>query len=275
MKHVLEREIEFREAGTVAIISVSEAGGPIRQLITGREPHPTGRPVLVKAGFRAQSWESFRSELPFMELAEVASPVRRFMAQPHRLDMKVIGGPRPVLRFETDFLLTVDAKFVADLESGAPFWLAALRWRGNSESFEPRKLVIEAKTDDDPRNHDPEYGHKLDLAREVYGKIGWAFVKVVGSRDLPSGEVAKGVHRIWLRALTKVSAVDVASVSDFIARAGDICSYCEVAEVLGGGPLGRSKLAALHVRRVVSIDLTKGLSPGSAVRLLNDGGAIL
>jgi hypothetical protein len=210
-----------------------------------------------------------------MELAEVASPVRQIAAQPHRLDMKVVGGPRPVLTFETDFLLTVDSAFVTDLESGVPFWLAALNWRGNAESFEPRTLVVEAKTDDDPRNHDPEYGHKLNLAREVYGKIGWAFAKVVGSRDLPAGEVAKGVHRIWLRALTQVSAVDVASVSDFIARAGDVRSYCEVVEVLGGGPLGRSKLAALHVRRVVSINLTKGLSPDSAVRLLNDGGAIL
>ncbi|WP_375762579.1 hypothetical protein ACE10W_05195 [Bradyrhizobium sp. B025] len=274
MKLVLEREIEFREAGTVAIISVSETGGPIRQLITGREPHPTGRPVLVKAGFRAQPWESFRGELPFMELAEVASPVLQVMAQPHRLDMKVVGGPQPVLRFETDFLLTVDANFVADLQSGAPFWLAALRWRGDSESFEPRKLVVEAKTDDDPRNADPEYGHKVALAREVYGKIGWAFATVVGFRDLPSGEVSRGVHRIWLRALTKVSAADVAKVSDFIARAG-VRSYAEVAEILGGGPVGRSKLAALHVRRVLRIDLTKGLFPSSAVSLLDDGGVIL
>jgi hypothetical protein len=98
---------------------------------------------------------------------------------------------------------------------------------------------------------------------------------VIKSRDLPVHDVESGVHKIWLKNLTKVTAVDVARVSDFITRAGGCSTYTEVADDLAPGPLGRGKLAALHVRRVVRIELSKGLAADTAVTLINDGGAIL
>jgi hypothetical protein len=274
LKVVLEREIEFRQERTIATIRESKTGGPARPLITGREPHETGRMVCIKAGFRAMDWESRRAESPCIELAEVASPVRRLMAQPHRLDMRVTG-PQPVLTFFPDFELAVDARFIEDLARGTPFWAAALRWEPHHESFDWRTLILEVKDDRDPRLNDSAYSQKLELARQVYGKLGWSFASIVRSRDLPSNVVAKGVHKVWLRNLTHVTVLDVARVSRVIEGAGGRGAYAEVASALGPGPLGRHKLAALHVRRVVRIDLSRGLTPDSPVSLINDGGAVL
>jgi hypothetical protein len=116
---------------------------------------------------RAEPWESNRAEPSFMRLAEVASPFSRTKAQPHRLDMKVTG-PQPFLTFFPDFQLIADARCIDDLARGTPFWLAALRWIPDPHSFDACTLIVEVKDDDDPRLHDPDYLHKLDLARDVY-----------------------------------------------------------------------------------------------------------
>src|SRR5258708_10826135 len=242
LKVVLEREIEFRKERTIATIYEPESGGPVRPLITGREPHTTGRPVCIKSGFRAVPWESFRGELPFIELAEVTSPVRRIRAQPHQLDMKVTG-PEPILTFFPDFELTVDGRLIEELARGTPFWLAALRWFAD-RPFDARTLIVEVKDDKDPRRNDPDYQHKLNLAEEVYRRLGWSFATVVKSRDLPKAEIAKGVHKVWLKALTAVTPLDVSRASDLIGRSGGCSSYGEVARALESDPLGKNKLAA-------------------------------
>jgi hypothetical protein len=259
----------------LATIRESETGGAARRLITGREPHPTGSPTCVKSGFRAFPWESMQSEWPLIRLAEVASPFRHLRSLPHKLEMNVVGGPDPVLTFFPDFQFAVDARFLDDLAAGKPFWAAALGWKPNSESFDWRTLIVETKTDEDRRAVDPDYLHKLDLAREAYRRIGWSFAHLLQSKDLPSGRVAQGVDKIWSRAHTRVTMVDVARVSHVLERAGGRLPYDATASVLGSGPIGRAKLAALHVRRVVSIDLSRGLHDESIVMLVKDGGAIV
>ncbi|WP_342738799.1 hypothetical protein [Bradyrhizobium sp. B117] len=272
---ILQREFEFRQARTLATIRESEAGGAARRLITGREPHPTGSPTCIKSGFRAVTWESMQSEWPLIRLAEVASPFRYIKSQPHRLDMNVVGGRDRVLTFYPDFQFAVDARFLDDLTGGKPFWAAALDWKPTSESFDWRTLIVETKTDGDRRAVDPAYLHKLDLAREIYRSIGWSFAHLLQSKDLQSGRIALGIDKIWSRALTRVTMVDVGRVSHAIERAGGRLPYEETAWVLGSGPIGKAKLSALHVRRVVSIDLSKGLTPESIVMLIKDRGAIL
>jgi hypothetical protein len=200
-KTVLQREFEFREARTLATIRESETGGAARRLITGREPHPTGSPTCVKSGFRAVPWESMQSEWPLIRLAEVASPFGHMRSQPHKLEMNVVGGQDPVLTFFPDFQFAVDARFLDDLATGKPFWVAALGWKPTSESFDWRTLIVETKTDDDRRAVDPDYRCKLDLAREVYHRIGWSFAHLKQSKDLPSGRVAQGVDKVWSSAV--------------------------------------------------------------------------
>jgi hypothetical protein len=274
-KTVLQREFEFGGARTLATMRESETGGAARRLITGREPHPTGSPTCIKGGFRAVPWESMESEWPLIRLAEVASPFRHIRSQPHKLEINVVGGPDPVLTVFPDFLFAVDARFLDDLAGGKPFWAAALGWKPNSESFDWRTLIVETKTDKDRRAVDPDYLHKLDLAREVYRRIGWSFAHLKQSKDLPSGRVAQGVDKVWSRAQTRVTMVDVGRVTHVLERAGGRLPYDETASVLGSGPIGKAKLAALHVRRVVSIDLSKGLHDDCIVVPITDRGAIL
>jgi hypothetical protein len=274
-KTIERLEFEFQRQRIFGAIHESETDGPSRRLITGRKPHATGSIVCMKSGFRNVTWESKDSEMPLIPLAEVASPIRHFRSQPHRLDMFVVGGSSAVLQFFPDFGFDADASFVNEVEQGKPFWKAALQWEPKSESFDCRTLIAETKRDDDRRAKDPDYLHKLDVAREFYRRIGWAFAHLKASRDLPIGEVKTGVNRIFSRAMTSVTVLDVAGVSHVIERAGGCVPYEEASAAIGPGPVGRSKLAALHVRRVVRIYLSKGLTHGSPVKLIGDGASIL
>lgn len=122
---------------------------------------------------------------------------------------------------------------------------------------------------------DADYLNKLDLAREFYRRIGWSFAHLRASKDLPSGDVARGVNRVWSRAMTRVTVLDVARISHVVERAGGCVAYEEASAAIEPGPVGRSKLAALHVRRVVRIDLSKGLTSASPVGLISDGETVL
>ena len=115
----------------------------------------------------------------------------------------------------------------------------------------------------------------LEQAREFYHRIGSRFAQLLVSKDLPQGDVAKGVKRVFSRALTSVSALDVVRVSHVIERGGGVVTHAEASAAIASGAVGRSKLSALHVRRVVRIDLSKGLRTDSPVSLMGDGGTIL
>ncbi|WP_157785091.1 hypothetical protein [Bradyrhizobium yuanmingense] len=273
-KLIVRREIELAEEGILATIRDSETGGPVRPLITGREPHPTGRVLCIKAGHRSLPWESIKAEYPFMEVAEVASPVRYFMSQPHKLTMRVTG-PELTLDFFPDFELVADARFVRMLDEGAPFWHAAMQWRPDGAPFDGRHVIIEVKDDKDPRNKDPEYQHKLGLAKDVYESINYSFFPIVRSRDLPNADAWSAGHEVWLDRKTAVTAVDVARVVHVLAATGGVAPYSKVAAAIGDGPAGRAALAALHVRRVLNVDLTMDIKRDATVRLMNDGGALL
>jgi hypothetical protein len=274
-KSVERLEFEFRRQRTFGEMHVSESGGPARRLITGREPHSTGSMVCVKAGFRKVTWESQDSEMSLISLAEVASPIRSLASQPHRLNMKVVGGQSPALEFYPDFEFVADARFVEAVEAGQPFWEAALRWQPEDESLNWQTLIVETKRDDDRRATEPGYLNKLDQAREFYHRIGHGFVDLRASKDLPSGEIPKGVNRVFSRAMTLVTTLDIARVSHVIESAGGIVPHEEASAAIASGAVGRSKLSALHVRRIVRIDLSKGLKPESPVALVGDGEAIL
>jgi hypothetical protein len=220
--------------------------------------------------------ESLRAELPTVFLAEVASPFKDFMVQPHRLEMKVVNSDRDVWDYRPDLKATVDVHFIESLKAGTPFAEAAAQWSpaaGVQPDF--RTLIVEVKDDNDPRNGDEEYRMKLDLAAEFYRRIGWHFVKIVRSVDLDCEHIPAAVREIFLDALTKIAMPDVSVAIDTVRSLGAAATYSRIAEQLGDGPLGRAKLAALHVRRVVSIDLGRPLSGESAVRLMEDGAAIL
>jgi hypothetical protein len=271
----LERQIEFDNERTIARIIASKSGGPIRTIFTGREPHPTGHVVCVKAGHRAMPWESKKAELPAIILGEAASAVHELMTQPYRVEIFTDSGSRPLITFP-DVSLTVNRNFAEVLESGVSFAEAIASWEPDpGQRADTCRLIIEVKDDDDPRKNDQAYREKLDLAAEIYRRRGWYFVEIIRSRDIDVGHVLAAAKEIVLDAYTKVDVVDAARAIDAIVATGGAETRAAVAEVLGGGSLGRAKLSALHVRRVVAIDLSRPLSPDSAVRIVDDGGSLL
>ncbi|MGH6977939.1 MAG: hypothetical protein ACRED4_01380, partial [Brevundimonas sp.] len=135
-------------------------------------------------------------------------------------------------------------------------------------------MIIEVKDDLDPRIDDEMYNHKLRLAAEVYNSIGWRFAVVVRSVDIDVGGIATAVRSCMLDHDTSFGPADIAAVSDLITANDGMARLREVAAALGGRHVGNAKAAALHVRRIISIDLTRDLDGDSAVRLVDDGRAI-
>jgi hypothetical protein len=271
---LLERQIDFDNERTIARIVVSKFGGPIRTIITARKHHATGRVVSLKAGSRAMPWESLKSELPTIILAEAASPVHTLLVQPHRLEMRVEGASHPLIYFP-DLAVVIDRRAVEGLGQ-LPFALALASWKpAPGKRGETFILIIEVKDDEDPRKDDKDYRNKLRLAAKAYRQIGWHFVEIVRTRDIEADHVLVASREIVADAYTRVDSIDVARVADRIEAAGGLDAHAALAEVLGGPRLGRAKLAALHVRRIVSIDLSRPIRPDSAVRIIDDGGSLL
>jgi hypothetical protein len=136
---------------TVAKIHEDPRGGPVRIIINGRHRKPTGRYTSAKAR-RAMPWED-RAERMFFWLCEADTAVVSFLAQPHCLEMKVAGGGRSLLYYP-------DVR--RDMADG-------------------RVEIREIKSRDaGTRRRDPDYAHKLELAHEVYARLGWDFEHNVG-----------------------------------------------------------------------------------------------
>lgn len=272
MSSVLEvavRQLHLDDHQVFARIFVSSDGGPIRTLITGREPHATGRFVSVKAGYRALPWESMRGELPLLQLAEVASPVQSVMVQPHRLEMFVEGVKKPLIYFP-DVSLSVSRRFADALDDGATFARAVADWVPSEAAEEHVTLIVEAKTNDDRRIHDDVYQSKLRLAHEVYERLGWRFVQVVDVTGPDWRPIAKAVHEIGLDRDVVVSPHETQMVQESLMTGP--ATLADVSATIGGGAIALQKLAALHVRRLISIDLRGRLALESLVRPMTYSG---
>jgi hypothetical protein len=200
-------------------------------------------------------WESLGAELPALELCEFATPVVTLLSQPHRLEMYVRGKSRPLVYFP-DLELDVEPAAYQRILQGVPFAKALLEWSPMQRRPDdrPMKLVVEIKSDDDPRNNDPKYLRKLRLAADIYKSISVGFVTVRFSDDLACVDLPR-IHDFLIDRYTEVSVADYHRAPEWISRFGTTGGYGDLVEALGGGPVGKAKAAALHVRRVVSVDI--------------------
>lgn len=263
----IRRQIAMDRDLVVAHVFVSDDGGPIRTIINGRHHKPTGRHYMIKAGFRSMPWESMHGELPCMGLAEVATPVHAFLAQPHRLEMQVVGSAKRWVYFP-DARMVVDRPFGEAIAAGMPFDEAVADWTPDKADGTRMILLAEVKTDKDRRAHESQYLTKLTLAREVYRRLGWGFA-VIGQPDLAMHDIAYSVREIGLDNDTSVTAEDVRLAAEYLAT--PFADLGGLIRVLGGRPVGMAKASALHVRRVVQIDLHNRLRADTRVRLVGDG----
>ena len=266
-----KRQIEIDKLRTFARIEYMADGSPIVDLITGREPHVVGTKVCIKAGMRSMPWESTRAERPMIMLCEAASPVQRLLAQPHELFMKVTGEPREWM-YRPDLLLTIDASVVQKVNDKMSFSEAIASWRPADRTHDVR-LVVEVKDDADPRIGDPLYERKLELAGQVYEFINWHFVTVVRSHDIDNPRIAQSVRNICLDHDASISPSDLDRVRTVFER-NPRPMLIELMLELGNGAASLAKCAALHVRRVISIDLSHDLRPETPIFKMPDNMAI-
>lgn len=213
-------------------------------------------------------WESMKCELPFMQLSEAASPVVSLLAQPHRLEMFMRWRRDPLIYFP-DLELRVEVSFFEMLASkDLPFGRALLEWRPEKgRQLGHRTIVIEIKDDDDPRNNDPDYQRKLSLAKRVYAGLGMGFLVVQRPRDLACVDLDL-IQHVALCNYVEVSTADEYACTRWLSDRSGTGRLGDLVAQLGGGLTGRDKAAALHVRRVISIDLARGLLPSTPVTLL-------
>ena len=263
----IRRQLELDRELIFAHIFVSLDGGPVRTIINGLHNKPTGREYMIKSAFRAAPWESMRGERSFMRLCEVASPVRSYLAQPHRLEMQIIGDIDRWVYFP-DARIEVDEGFADMLKRGVPFAEAVADWHPDMTLGRDAVLLVEIKTDKDRRAQDDLYRAKLGLAREVYERLGWQFAEVLTSRDLAVPKIERAVHEMCLDHDTSITAEDVRVARECTGSGVDLG---QLITELGGRPLGMAKAAALHVRRVISLGLEEGLAEHTAVHLVPAG----
>ncbi|MBB3952508.1 hypothetical protein [Aureimonas jatrophae] len=256
-----------------ARIVSSTTGGPLRTIQTTGGGKPTGTFVSLKAKARAMPWESRDCEKPVMQLAEFCGAVHSLLSQPHRLEMTVRGSSRPLVYFP-DLMLVVDRAFEHSIVSGMPFATAALNWVPPMGPAATRTMVIEVKEDRDPRLANRDYAEKLDLAAQVYERVGMTFVTILKSKDLDCVDMAP-IRDVLMDRFTSIRMADVIAAREAVGRAGAVATVDVVAKALGGGAAAQCKVAALTVRRVLSIGLAGEWSGESPVRLINDGKAIL
>lgn len=247
--------------GVVARIITSDDGGPIRRIINGRSRRPTGSFTSLKAGGRAMPHESVEGERQAMWLAETATCVRKLLAQPHRLEILVSGRPKP-LRYFPDLLLEMDEAAASRIVAKRPFAQAVFTAPGNGGGHSTKSVVLEIKTKSDRRMEDDDYSLKLDLARRVYEGLGVVFAVVQAETDLlaPDPSVVK---RIVMKRHVAIDSRDI-EIATSRVQAGPV-ALGDLAASVDPGHRGISKIFALHVRRVISIDMTGRVGAHTAV----------
>jgi hypothetical protein len=255
---------EKREAGTVAIIRWSSDGGPVRRIINGRHTKPTGTFPSIKSGI-TMPWES-RLERVAFQMADASSRVDTWIAQPHRLEIRVRGKAAPLIYFP-DMMVKARASLVADLQRGVSFSEAIAKpLMGKRLKERLQTIIIEIKENVDPRDDDDIYQQKLGLAKEIYRRRGFKFFELRRKKHF-TFEMIDTVRRLNFDKWVAIDAYDEHLCQNEFRGDGPK-QYWRLAKALGEGPFGRAKLHALHARGIVSIDLNDGLKGNTNVWLL-------
>lgn len=218
--------------GITAALIEREDGGPLRPIATGRRRRPVGCYYSYKCG-RASPWES-RTELLGLYHAEVRFDVVDYRAQPHTLEMFHEGK-----KF----------KYTPDLEQ---------------RLADGRVEIVEIKGEFDALA-DPDYTTKLEVARDVYAAAGQSF-RVVERKELEAQPLFKAIEEIQNYRRTAITASDMFLISNLFKTKEDV-TLGDMKGAYGNPIVGMAKTYAMMVRRIVEIDIARGLDNRSAVRL--------
>jgi len=216
----------------VALLS-REDGGPIRPILNGRRARPVWNYYSLKNGFSLPCESS--NELHALYHAEVSPLVVRYRAQPHTARFVIDGRVR---------------EYTPDLE----------------ETHGCGRVIITEVKDTFEEEADPAYTEKLHVARAFYEAQGMTF-RILERAEIEARPVFDSVEAIQAFRRTVITAADIFQVRSVIGSL-ESAPLAEVRDTFKTSALGFAKLAAMMVRRIISIDLERDLGPESPVRLL-------
>ncbi len=237
MKPVLS-DLEKQLLCSTAVILVNDDGTPRRRITMGNQHKPVGDFPSAKCG-GTFTWEAREEEGLFIR-SEVDTDVLSFLSQPHEL-IFIFDGQK--------YSYTPDLR--RDLVGG-------------------RVEIIEVKKDRKEVERDESYKLKLDLAKIIYEEdCHWQFEIYDKKRIYFPEPVWENAEHICKRGRLAVPDPLKYLVSEYLTGKGGRCRFGELTELLGGWVLGRALIEAMHVHRVVSIDLRLPIAPGTPVRLVD------
>lgn len=215
-------------------------GFPIRNNAAMNHTKPTGMFMSLKCG-RAMPWESFH-ELHLMWISECDTSVRRFLAQPLRLELFVRHRAKPIMYFPD---------IERELAGGAV-------------------EIIEVKRTLDEVDRDPHYALKIERAKKAFRAEGLRFRIMTAEDHIEVEPRLANARTIVLDRFTKVEDIDTLRLKEALDGACGCLAYGKAVETLSyaGNPRdhdARAKIHASVVRRIVSIDLNRRLSLDSPV----------
>jgi hypothetical protein len=127
-------------------------------------------------------------------------------------------------------------------------------------------VIVECKRRAEEVSKDPDYARKIEIFAEVCRRVRWSF-EIVDEDGLGARTYRRNVAAICLDRRTLVGARDTDALRR-IASDG-VVAYGPACEALGGFVVGKKKLHALMVKRVVAIPLDRVITCATTVSLVD------
>jgi hypothetical protein len=232
-KKLRSSDVSVPELGIFATLIERVDGGPMRTVLDASPKRAVGWYASQKNG-GGQFHES-RNERNAFYLAEVATRVVGYRAQPHTLEIIIDGKVRTYTPDREDRL------------------------------SDGRIEIIEVKGDYNAER-DPQYHAKLEVARIVYARLGWSF-RILEQAEIEAQPCFNAVEYIQSLRSTVIMQIDEDRVIQRLASSS-VVTLSEIRGLWGTPILGFAKMCALMVKRTISIDFESGLSDRTLVRLV-------
>lgn len=205
---------------------------PMRPVGRRRGLRPGGLYYSAKMG-RLVGYESNNEKCDFYR-AEIAPRVAGYREQPHTIEGMIDGKLRRYTPDREDRL--------AD---------------GGTE-------IVEVK-DDFEVDKDPDYDLKLRYFAEVYERLGWSF-RLTTRKEIEDSATFGAVETIQRYRRASFTAAEIAEVRHRFGGLGECC-LGDLLAIFTSELVGLPKLCAMMVGRILVLDISSRLEPGSIVKL--------
>ncbi|ABE62187.1 hypothetical protein Nham_1363 [Nitrobacter hamburgensis X14] len=212
---------------------------PIRTFVQYAQRKPVGTFVSRKSN-RVFPWEGY-GERHLMWISEADTTVERFLAQPHRLEIRVEGNEKPLYYFP-DLLRRLED--------------------GTTE-------IIEVKQRDDEIEKDPDYAFKLKKAKRIYAALEWKFRIVVAEDELEIDPILSNADMICADNFSLIRTRERLAMEEAFQVDGAIPYGKAVETIADASGISQTRATAvLHAMvctRTAAIDVNKRITRDSAV----------